>query len=262
MIGGFSTFQVRNAKNCRQTRRGCDGSISLADLLRRVLIVGGRASSEPLPTWATRELRGYGGEAELPDYRVVPAQLPLDGISGRYQVTGEAISILDLPEGAQAHIREEAPFPSSVGEIEAVIKGCEPGQPVKMLLPGAAELARLMTWKQQQSNRFASVQVVYWAVSVSAVQGVLDQIRTRLTEFVAEVRAAMPPGEHEPTAAQVQRAVQNIWINTGDNSPVNLTVPFASAQANATASAGGAASGGGQTPEQDGRRRFRWSRSK
>jgi hypothetical protein len=92
-----------------------------------------------------------------------------------------------------------------------------------------------MTYERQQQG--FHIEAVYWAVDVSAFHDILDQVRTRLAQFVAELRAAMPAGEHEPTPAQVRRAVQSINITVGDNSPVNLTAPVAYAEQDSTATA-------------------------
>ncbi|WP_405910179.1 hypothetical protein [Streptomyces sp. NBC_00828] len=49
----------------------------------------------------------------------------------------------------------------------------------------------------QNSSR--QVLRLYWAVHPSAVEGVLDQVRTRLVQLVGELRAAMPCGQQDPT---------------------------------------------------------------
>jgi hypothetical protein len=84
-------------------------------------------------------------------------------------------------------------------------------------------------------ERGISIEALYWSVSVSALHDIVDQVRTRLTQFVAELRSAMPPGSHAPTPEQVHHAVQSINIITGDHSPVMLTAPVAYAETGATA---------------------------
>ncbi|MFF3087588.1 hypothetical protein ACFVRB_21420 [Streptomyces nojiriensis] len=77
---------------------------------------------------------------------------------------------------------------------------------------------------------------LYWALPPSSLQGILDQVRTRLTQFVAELRSTMPNGSHAPTPEQVHHAVQSIHITAGDGSNVTVTAPVAYAESGGTAS--------------------------
>ena len=43
-----------------------DQRTSMADLLRKAIVVGGRSGSAELREWAVRELQGYGPDDELP----------------------------------------------------------------------------------------------------------------------------------------------------------------------------------------------------
>jgi hypothetical protein len=145
-----------------------------------VIALGGHAHSEPLRTWALRELQGYEGtDVPIPDYRRIPAPLVMDGLMGMFQFREQPVSIFDL----------------------------------------------------------------YWAVHPSAMEGVLDHVRTRLVQLVGELRAAMPHGQQDPTSDQVAQALQNINIVTGDNSFVTVTAPVAVAhrRGSARAEIGGAA---------------------
>ncbi|MEU1599275.1 hypothetical protein ABZ468_42365 [Streptomyces sp. NPDC005708] len=104
---------------------------------------------------------------------------------------------------------------------------------MRVNLRGGAELLVLMNAKYRQSG--ITIEALYWSISVSALHDIVDQVRTRLTQFVAELRSAMPAGSRVPTAEQVHHAVQSINITTGDNSPVTVTAPVAYAETGATA---------------------------
>ena len=218
----------------RLERDVLDDSVPLASVLRQVLVIGGHASSQALKTWALQELHGYTNtDVELPDYRKGRAPMRADGRSVAWQIKGDPITKYDLPESARGYYSEEVPIPFSIGKIQSMISGATPDQPLRLSPPHAADLARFMTYERQ--GRGVTVEAVYWAVDVSVLHDVLDQVRTRLTQFVAELRAAMPAGEHQPTPEQVHRAVQSIHITAGDNSPVNLTAPVAYAEERSTA---------------------------
>ncbi|MFF8696707.1 hypothetical protein ACF08W_31280 [Streptomyces sp. NPDC015144] len=211
-----------------------DDTAPLAGLLRHALIIGGHASSHPLRQWALSELNGYARtDAEIPDYRRVPAPIQADSISPAWQRKGERISVLHLPETARDVIKEEVPIPWGVGYLENLISRTPTGEHLKIDLPGGAELRVLMSAKYRE--RGISIEALYWSVSVSALHDIVDQVRTRLTQFVAELRSAMPAGSHAPTPEQVHHAVQSINIITGDHSPVTLTAPVAYAETGATA---------------------------
>jgi hypothetical protein len=174
----------------RLERDVLDDSVALASLLRQVLVMGGRASSEQLRTWAQRELKGYADAIdELPDYRRIPAKLKADVISGPSQFTGEEISVNDLPEAARGVIKNEIELHWGVAEIWSTVSR-EPDEHVRLAMQGMTDVARAMTREQRKYNPFIYVRSIYWSVSVSALEGILDQVRTRLTEFVAELRAA------------------------------------------------------------------------
>ncbi|MET8326319.1 hypothetical protein [Streptomyces sp. NPDC005181] len=216
-----------------------DASAPLAGLLRHALIIGGHASSQPLQTWALRELQGYGNlpETDFPDYRRIRAPIRADSHTAFRQYLAETISALHLPDFTHGKITENITVPFGVGQLENLISQTAPGEPVRLSLPGAAELRTLMAAMDQYHSRGLVIDELYWAVSPVVLQDIVDQVRTRLTQFVAELRSTMPTGVRQPTPEQVHRAVQNINITAGDNSPVTVTAPMAYAESGSTARA-------------------------
>ncbi|WP_327067890.1 AbiTii domain-containing protein [Kitasatospora sp. NBC_01302] len=206
-----------------------DEAVPLTTLLRQVIVLGGRAASQPLRTWAQHELRGYTEpDTELPDYRLLHALIQTDARSVAWEIKAQTISVLDLLDFAQDVVKEQLPMTYGVGKIEALIASADPTKPVKFSLPGAAELARMMSYERRHMGVF--VDVVYWSVHPSSLQDVIDQVRNRLAQFVAELRATMPMGAPEPTPGQVRQAVQQIiTIDAGDHSPVTVYAPVAQA---------------------------------
>ncbi|GGY13142.1 hypothetical protein GCM10010358_76760 [Streptomyces minutiscleroticus] len=214
-----------------------DESVPVASLLRQVLILGGHASSEPLRKWAQHELKGYSGtETAVPKYRFIAAPVKANITSGPAQYNGREISKWDLPEEARDAVPNQFPILWSVAEIQATIAASQE-EHIRLGTSNTSDLARLMTHHQRNltGNFFLEVTSVYWAISVSSLKGILDQVRTQLTEFVAEIRAAMPPGAQEPTAEAIREAVSSIQITAGDNSPIYVTAPVAIAEHDSTA---------------------------
>lgn len=64
--------------------------------------------------------------------------------------------------------------------------------------------------------------VVYWSVSVSALVGVLDVVRTNLVLLVAEIRATTPSDSVNPTREAIERATH--VVVSGHFNRVNFAV--------------------------------------
>ncbi len=199
-------------------RDAADSSKPLADVLRKCLMLGGRTKSTKLMDWATKELQGYKPEDELPAYRNVDAIIAIDGISGRLRITQQQITPHQLPDGIRDHIDQAVPLAKGVGEIEAMAnRASEKG--LKVSLPLGPDVARLMT--HELNDPFQQVDSVYWMVSEMVIRGALDQIRTILTQLVAEMRIASPSGTGTPTAESADQAI-NVVVNGGKRTVVSV----------------------------------------
>lgn len=181
--------------------------VHVADILRKLIILGGRAGSSDLRDWATRELRGYADVLveDLPSYRKIPAMIQMDAVVGHHQVRHQTIAPHELPEEARAHIANEAPFYQGIGEIQAMVEGVGEGKTVRIALPGERALAQLMD--SASGNPYQHINAIYWSVGVAALEGLVDQVRTRLAELLGELRAVTPANAEMPTATQAAAAV-------------------------------------------------------
>ena len=183
------------------------GAKPLADVLRKCLVLGGELGSTELRDWANKQLRGYGDDDDVPDYRTVAAPIYLDGMVGNGMITRQRISPLSLPELVHEHVRETYTLRSGVGEIEALIAQAQTkGGYVNLSIPSAADLGRLMD--QQSGNPYQHIDSLYWSISEVALRNIADQIRTTLAELVAELRAVMPRGHDLPDPVDAAQAVQ------------------------------------------------------
>jgi hypothetical protein len=190
-----------------------NGKASTADLLNLCILLGGEVSSERLRDWARKELNGYGNAETLPDYRRVAASLCIDGyVPGGY-ITGEAISVLSLPEFARDLISEDAPFPHALAQLDHLSRWND--ETVNLQVPGAQEL--IVLWNQETGNR---VTRLYWQVSRSAVVGVVAGVRTALTELVAEMLAVTPDAHQPPSREAADNAVH--LVVTGNRNTVTV----------------------------------------
>jgi len=195
-------------------------NVPLATALRKCIVLGGKSGSERLRDWATRELQGYFGQEDLPDYRVIGAPLQLDGFSGNYRITGEQLPPSVLPDFAQEHISEEVQLRDGVGALEALGQREE----IKLMPKLGADLVRVMNGESDDPYR--RIDRIYWNVSPSAIHGVLDYIRTALAQLVAELQAAVSGDDEVPSTEAADQAV-NVVV-TGKRSRVNVTTAHSS----------------------------------
>jgi hypothetical protein len=220
-------------------REALDANVPVSSPLRKLVALGGQAGSKELREWAALELRGYyGTDVDLPDYRKPGATLRIDGATFNTIITGQLISPSALPDPVNKHIDEQVPLNGGVAEIEAMIaaaKRQERGE-IKLTLPMGQDVVRLMNHEIQQRGDYDRVTAIYWSMSHVTLEGVLDQIRTRLVELVAEMRAAMPDEADVPSAAVADNAV-NVIVH---GKRARLTVN--TAQASGSASTATAAS--------------------
>jgi hypothetical protein len=76
-----------------------DSWMPIADLLRKVIALGGKAGSAELRDWAAQERNGYGPDGELPSYRQIAAPLHVDRMNMRWRVEGQPVGASGLRSG-------------------------------------------------------------------------------------------------------------------------------------------------------------------
>jgi hypothetical protein len=190
-----------------------DSKTRVADALRKCIALGGQAGSEELRQWANKELRGYSGEDPTPRYRTVAATIALDAVTGNTLVTGQRIAASALPDVVQEKVSETLELRHPIGEIEELaIRHTEQNKAVHFSLPMGADIARVMN--HEVADPYQYIHSLYWAVSPSALVGVVDQVRTTLVELVAELRATMPTNQSVPTPEVAANAV-NVAVHGG-----------------------------------------------
>jgi AbiTii-like protein len=197
-----------------------DSQTSIADVLRKLIALGGRSGSPELRDWAHRELKGYGPDDELPSYRQIVAPLQMDaGLPGGIS-RNQAVSSWQLPEVAQDKITNDLPLAMGIAEIERLARRCEPGDVVKLGPPLSQELVVLMNASGEWRGH---IDRIYWAVSPTALEGVVDQVRTALTVLVAEIQANVPDGTVTPPAEVASNAIN--FAVTGKRNKIHVVAP-------------------------------------
>lgn len=202
----------------------------LADLLRKCIVLGGRANSAELRDWASSELKGFAGKADVPPYRTVPASLALNAVVGVNQITGQRIAPRDLPRDLIEDpdiIKEEVTIRQGIAEVETMGHGEEF---LNLTFGGAHEIVAYMNHTSKEP--FQQITALYYRVSATSLLGIVDQVRTVLAELLSELEITVPDSQPEPNQQQAANAV-NVAVY-GRKSQVGVT--SASASDNSTAS--------------------------
>jgi AbiTii len=117
---------------------------------------------------------------------------------------------------------DELPLTFGAGKIEALIRQAEErGGSIELGPAAAAELALMMT---HEVGRY-QVERVYWSAGTGGLCGVIDAIRTTLTELAAEIRAGMTGEDVTPSPEIVGQAVQFAVYGKGNRIMVAAAGP-------------------------------------
>lgn len=183
-----------------------DEAVSLATLLRTVLILAGQTRAPQLRAWATSELRGYPSRDSIPEYRVIVAPILWD-VQGPYgQLQKRLLNVQELPEFIRKVINEEVPLNQSIDELEAIVSRSDAqGRNVELAVFGGDVFMRF--WNQNHHGERAIR--MCWSIDPGVIRGVLGQVRTALTEFVVELRVEIGEGGELPSAEQTDEALRS-----------------------------------------------------
>ena len=92
-----------------------NGILSNALIKTKVLLH--KMGHKELVMWVNKELNGYSQDDELPDYRIIPAQVRVSATNGAYTVNSHPIPMNHLDREFK-HSLEEAKIDYSLATIE------------------------------------------------------------------------------------------------------------------------------------------------
>lgn len=201
----------RQQRLLRQIETGAlDSKMPLVDVLRKVVMLGGRVGSPELRDWATRELTGYSVDNEVPDYRKVSLELLYD-FTGGFGRGGSRIPM--PPENVPAAAREILTSPAqirfSLARLEELAAACSRGNGWQSLSTDLhQQVAHVLNLEQRRRDgRYADQFVsIYWRFDESSIRGIVDAVRTKLVAMVAEMVAEMPDNASDISSAVASQA--------------------------------------------------------
>lgn len=196
-----------------------DRAISLADVLRTCLMLAGWTHAVQLREWVTAELRGYPS-IEVPDYRKVRAPI-MQVVQTTYdRFTSHLFDVNSVPDEIREYFTEIVPLNQGVDALEALVAESE-AQQRQIQLDHYASSAYMRI--RNSSNRSYSITALYWSIPPAVVRGVLGEIRTVLTEFVAGLRFEADGNDQLPSAELTDNTLRAVVGSAiFNNSTVNL----------------------------------------
>jgi len=179
-----------------------DESEPLAGLLRKCLLLGAETGSESLRQWARRELNGYDGAEDVPEYRKLSGvPISMDSISGNTWAKNQIAARLNLPQETWEYVPEAITMRQPIEELEALAEE-------KRLSFSPPGLAYAQTLWNQKLGPFQNIVSLSYVMTGTAITGVLGQIRTQLVDLIADLTSDTPLAEL-PGKEQVDAAVSH-----------------------------------------------------
>lgn len=192
-----------------------DTKTDLAGLLRKCKVLAVRLGSEEFKCWVDSELSGYSDKNELPEYRVlhVNSKGHFSGVFGSGMNNAD-IPISCLPERFQ-EIMSVSQLTQSVASIESLVTSADTANSRE---PWNPDLVALVGRKIYQNMNCVQAWKV---IPRNSLIGVLDEIRTRILNFVLEIEAQDPSaGEAAVNSIPVPEDKVNQIFNTVINGSV------------------------------------------
>jgi hypothetical protein len=149
---------------------------SLTDALLKTKVLLHKIGHQDLVDWVNNELNGYPDDANLPEYRILPAQVLVNAANMAYQVTSHPIPLGHLTK-EQKQSLETARMRESLAVLEKLVE--KPGGDLQAAIPMEANglLGRGL------ANGYV-IQRAWCQIGHASVAHIFVQVRSRLLDFV------------------------------------------------------------------------------
>ena len=166
-----------------------DSGVPVSHILRKAKVLAIQLENEEFKSWIDAELKGYDNADDRPDYRkFTPVNLgKFAGPFGKV-VNNVQIPIICLPDGIR-EFAERMEVPHGVREIEAAV--AETATKGKLAFPWPPEAVMLA--REHVPMQDGCVLVEAWKpFAKSQMDGILEQVRNRLLDFLLELQQINP----------------------------------------------------------------------
>jgi hypothetical protein len=156
---------------------------SLSDALLKTKVFLHEIGKKELAEWVNHELSGYPDGVELPSYRILESRVMGDLLAPGWSVSGQALPIQHL-EPAYRDKLERSEMRESLTLVEELATKKQ-GSIRRPFPPEAnAQLGSNLGGRWR-------VQAAWCAISTLAVQNILVQVRSRLLDFMLELKGSV-----------------------------------------------------------------------
>ena len=178
-----------------------DSGVPISDTLRKAKILASQLKNKEFKGWIDAELKGYDNVDNLPDYRKV-APVNLGTFSGPFGniVKNVPIPVSLLPDGIR-EFAESSLFTRGIKELEASASQAAKKEGHRFSWP--PEVVIIARDHVPMSD--GSMLVEAWQpISQSQLDGILDQVRNRLLDFLLELQ------EIDPEVLESEDAIRSV----------------------------------------------------
>ncbi|WP_201529060.1 hypothetical protein [Psychrobacter frigidicola] len=191
----------------------------LTEALIKTKVLLHKIGHKELVIWVNKELNGYTESDELPDYRLIPAQVRVSATNGAYTVNSHPIPMHHLDKELR-HSLEEARLTYSLAIIERIVVSSKEDilhKPIPMELNG-------MLGKGLANSYL--IQRAWSEIPVASVSNILMQVRSRLLDFILELSSEFSEIDSDKDLKEVVEKfdASNLFNNAifGDNVTILL----------------------------------------
>lgn len=156
-----------------------DGGDNLTDALMKTKVLLHKLGHKELVGWVNNELNGYGGDDEVPPYRVLPAQVCANFSNMAYQANAHPIPTRHLDESYRESL-ETVKMTQSIAVLERFIENNEGS----LQRPIAMEANHLL---ERGLAKGVHIHQAWSDIQLSGVTSIVTQVRSRLLDFLLEL---------------------------------------------------------------------------
>lgn len=195
-------------------------SAPLSDVLRMLMLLGGRLESDGLRDWAKSQLDGYGPEDALPEVRSVGAPIYISGVVGFNRITGQHISAAMLPDFASKVMKDFIELRHSIPKLESTIANIKASAKEVMVLnvPNWEGIAREI----DKAQEFQQTTSMYREVHITELEAIVADARNKTAELLGELRRNSRTGGSIVSGRKADAIVSDVVVS-GDNNSVIVT---------------------------------------
>ena len=168
-------------------RRSSTPGVPISDILRKAKILASQLNNKDLRRWIDAELKGYDNADDLPDYRKLNSP-NLGTFAGPFGsgVKNVLIPVTLLPDAIRKFVTDPMEITHGVKEIEASATSG-----AKLRIPWPPEVVMLA--REHVPMQDGAVLAEAWKpYTKSQMDGILEQVRNRLLDFLLELQQIDP----------------------------------------------------------------------